>query len=145
MTIRNITINDIPDLAQIEQEVFPNPWDEIHLTALLSKPFLSFVAEEDEKCIGYLSCFLSSYDAQILNIGVRKAHQHKGVATALFEALFQELKQLEISEISLEVRTTNQKAVSLYQKLGFSIVGTRKHFYKNPPDDAYVMVYYKEV
>jgi ribosomal protein S18 acetylase RimI-like enzyme len=52
---------------------------------------------------------------------------------------------LEVSEhfgtprILLEVRLSNQRAIRFYQKNGFSIASRRKNYYRNPPEDAWVM------
>ncbi len=41
--------------------------------------------------------------------------------------------------MTLEVRPSNAPAVALYRKLGFEVLGTRKNYYTNPDEDAYVM------
>jgi len=41
--------------------------------------------------------------------------------------------------ITLEVRQSNTSALTLYRKLGFEIMGTRKNYYTKPDEDAYVM------
>jgi ribosomal-protein-alanine N-acetyltransferase len=41
--------------------------------------------------------------------------------------------------MTLEVRPSNAAAVTLYKKLGFEILGTRKNYYTNPNEDAYLM------
>ena len=44
-----------------------------------------------------------------------------------------------ISYINLEVRESNNNAVSLYEKHGFENCGIRKNFYENPTEDAVIM------
>lgn len=39
----------------------------------------------------------------------------------------------------LEVRASNEPAVSVYRKLGFEEVGRRKNYYRNPKEDALIM------
>jgi ribosomal-protein-alanine N-acetyltransferase len=40
----------------------------------------------------------------------------------------------------LEVRKSNNGAISFYNKYGFDILYERKGYYRNPPEDALVMV-----
>ena len=41
--------------------------------------------------------------------------------------------------MTLEVRSSNQPAINLYKKLGFTEAGTRKNFYAKPVEDAIIM------
>ena len=45
----------------------------------------------------------------------------------------------EIYRVVLEVRSQNENAIKLYEKLGFDKLGIRKRFYSSPADDAVVM------
>jgi ribosomal-protein-alanine N-acetyltransferase len=54
--------------------------------------------------------------------------------------VFEECTKRGIVFISLEVRESNVPAISLYQSLGFTIEGTRKNFYSNPRENAFVMI-----
>ena len=42
----------------------------------------------------------------------------------------------------LEVRPSNTGAQTLYRKLGFRMIGLRKGYYTNPPEDAFVLALY---
>ena len=50
------------------------------------------------------------------------------------------LKARDLEQIALEVRASNEAAIALYKSLGFFEAGRRKHFYKNPAEDALVML-----
>jgi len=41
--------------------------------------------------------------------------------------------------IFLEVRISNKEARKMYEKFGFSLLGTRKNYYVLPVEDAVVM------
>ena len=45
-----------------------------------------------------------------------------------------------VRQFSLEVRSSNVSAQSLYLQQGFEIAGTRKNFYTHPTEDGLVMV-----
>lgn len=44
-----------------------------------------------------------------------------------------------IKYITLEVRESNIAAISLYDKFGFSTIGTRKKYYQDNNEDALIM------
>ena len=46
----------------------------------------------------------------------------------------------QIARIVLEVRVSNEGAIRLYEKQGFSSVGIRRGFYEFPREDARIMV-----
>ena len=57
----------------------------------------------------------------------------------LLEKTFDLARELSLSFVSLEVRESNYKAISLYEKLGFEKEGLRKNFYENPKENALIM------
>ena len=58
----------------------------------------------------------------------------------LTEALCREARERALEQISLEVRESNLSAIALYQSLGFYEAGRRRRFYRNPSEDALVML-----
>ena len=79
-------------------------------------------------------------EAQIINVATNVAFRGKGYAKDVLAKVFEECSEREITFISLEVRESNVPAISLYQSLGFTIEGTRKNFYSNPRENAFVMI-----
>ena len=47
----------------------------------------------------------------------------------------------KIQKITLEVRRSNQIAISLYKKYDFKEISVRKNYYKNPTEDAVILQY----
>ncbi len=92
------------------------------------------VYEEDKKIIGVINFHELKDYAEIIDIVVKKEYRRKKIATKLMN---ETLKILGVIEITLEVRVSNVKAIGLYEKYDFKIVGTRKNYYKN--EDAYIM------
>lgn len=76
--------------------------------------------------------------SEILNIAVRDSFQHKGVGQMIFDAALNELKNKNITEIWLEVRASNAKAIGFYQKNDFEIQFERKNYYSDPMENARV-------
>ena len=48
-------------------------------------------------------------------------------------------KQRGVKDFTLEVRSGNEAAIRLYEKLGFQMEGIRKGFYSNPREDALIL------
>ena len=68
---------------------------------------------------------------------MREGFRRRGIAQAMINAALGECG--ECSSLTLEVRVSNQPAITLYEKLGFSQVGRRRNFYENPREDAFIM------
>ena len=45
-----------------------------------------------------------------------------------------------IEKSTIEVRESNKKAIKVYTKAGFDVVGRRPDYYQNNNEDAYVMI-----
>ena len=95
---------------------------------------------EDDELASYCTVVTVLDEAQIINVATDISLRGRGYAKAVLEAVFEECKKRGISFISLEVRESNLPAISLYQSLGFTTEGKRKDFYKNPRENALVMI-----
>ena len=71
--------------------------------------------------------------------GFPSLFRRKNIATELLKKLFDVCSQRRLQSITLEVRESNEKAIRLYEKNGFSPVGIRKNYYKNPAENAVLM------
>jgi ribosomal-protein-alanine N-acetyltransferase len=50
-----------------------------------------------------------------------------------------EARRLGAKRATLEVRASNHSALRLYERLGFYVAATRKHYYSNPVEDALIL------
>lgn len=127
-------------VARLEKECFSSPWT---ANALEESAFrddtLFLVAEKDAEVQGYIGAYISPDSADITNVAVFKKHRRQGVAQLLIMELIRLAKQKGVFSIILEVRVSNSPAIALYEGLGFKQVGTRRGFYTNPREDAYIM------
>ena len=125
--------------AQVEAECFADrPWtaEQFHeeITLDFSRTFIAYLGGEPA---GFVNIWLTPPMAIINNIAVREGFRRRGIAQAMIKAALGECG--ECSSLTLEVRVSNQPAIALYEKLGFSQVGTRRNFYENPREDAFIM------
>lgn len=130
--------SNIPDIANIEQEAFSDPWSENAISESMDAGTKFFVAYLGKKVVGYMGIAEICGEGYVTNIAVLKDFRRKGVAYALLDYVIKS-EQYGLEFISLEVRVSNKSAISLYKKLNFNQEGLRKNFYSNPTEDALIM------
>lgn len=87
-------------------------------------------------CCGFWQSF---EDADVGNVAVDPALRRRQVGERMLLFLMEEGKKRGVENFTLEVRSSNAAAISLYTKLGFVQEGIRKGFYENPREDALIL------
>lgn len=82
---------------------------------------------------------LSESAADILNIGVLKDFQGRGIGSLLLDSFLERAHELKIRNIWLEVRKSNSTARNFYRRKKFIEIYERENFYTQPPEEAVVM------
>ncbi len=137
--ICQMTEDDTEQLAYIEKECFSNPWSKNAFMEEVSNPLARFYLLKDEKkVIGYIGAHNISGEVYITNIAVLPDYRRHGYAKRLLMFLCYMSEKEDASFITLEVRRSNEAAISLYEKCGFEAVGERKSFYSDPKEDAII-------
>lgn len=140
LEIRRMTKEDLPEVAEIEADIFTMPWSAKGFGDAIENPYtLYLVALEDGKIAGYCGLWQSFEEADITNVAVREECRGRHTGTMMLDRLMELGKEQGITRFTLEVRSSNSAAVRLYEKLGFSSVGIRKRFYEKPVEDAVIM------
>jgi [ribosomal protein S18]-alanine N-acetyltransferase len=142
--IREMRSEDLDSVTEIAQQVtFDTPWSRKIFEDCLTVGYSCWILEEDEKEVlgfGLLSAALE--EAHILNLCVKEGRQEQGLGTQMLAHLVSVAKDKTVKQIYLEVSVDNQKAIKLYEKWGFGLVGVRHGYYhaKDGAHDAWVMV-----
>ncbi len=140
--IREMTEDDINEIAELEKECFSEPWSENSLREELTNETARFyVLRDKEKLFGYIGANNICNEVYITNVAVNKKYRGKGYGKTLVNHL---IKQSELEKaffITLEVRKSNENAIALYEKCGFKKIGERKNFYSKPIEDALIYTY----
>lgn len=130
----------IDAVFEIETESFGDPWTKRSFGEILDNPFAAgFVALDGCGPAGYLIMYRIPPEIEILNVAVKKSRRRQKIATGLLCAAIEYAKSQKAEKLLLEVRKSNEGALKLYAKLGFTIDGTRKSYYINPAEDAVLM------
>lgn len=130
----------VPQVAALERICFADPWSEKSVASELENP-LSYwlVAMDGEKLVGYVGSQTVLGETDMMNVAVSPDYRRQGIAEGLILALIAALKARESHCLTLEVRDSNASARALYEKLGFSEIGRRKNYYRNPKEDALIL------
>ena len=126
----------------IETRVYPRPWSaSLFLSELAQRSTRSYIVARNEgEVVGYAGMMFTGLESHITNIAVDPTfHGHK-IGTRLLLTLITEAVARGAETISLEVRVSNLAAQAMYEKFGFAIAGTRKGYYIETKEDAFVMV-----
>ncbi|MCJ7643146.1 MAG: ribosomal protein S18-alanine N-acetyltransferase [Candidatus Aminicenantes bacterium] len=134
---------DIPAVHVIEELSFFNPWSDATFRGEVQNRGISFPAviihEPDQRVAGYIIYWHIRDEVQINNMALHPDFRGLGIGEAVLTVILKEVRGKGATFVTLEVRPSNTPAVSLYWKLGFKVLGTRKGYYSNPVEDAYVM------
>jgi ribosomal-protein-alanine N-acetyltransferase len=139
LEIRRLSYADLPQVIAIERRAFPTPWSLAMFVLELSKPSgICLAALREGRLVGYLVC--SRYDTvwHLMNVAVDPDLRRRRIATALIQHLF-ELADRPSERYTLEVRTSNEAAIRLYERLGFTAAGRRRAYYHDNREDALIM------
>ena len=140
MRIIQMNKDHVSQIAHLEAQCFSDPWSEKSVASELENP-LSYwlVAMDGEKLVGYVGSQTVLGETDMMNVAVCPDYRRQGIAEGLILALIADLKARESHCLTLEVRDSNASARALYEKLGFSEIGRRKNYYRNPKEDALIL------
>jgi ribosomal-protein-alanine N-acetyltransferase len=139
LEIRPLAYADLPQVIAIERRAFPTPWSLAMFVLELSKPSgICLAALDHGVIVGYLVC--SRYDTvwHLMNVAIEPARQREGIASTLLERLFERADRPN-EQYTLEVRTSNDGAIRLYERFGFRAAGRRRAYYHDNREDALIM------
>jgi [ribosomal protein S18]-alanine N-acetyltransferase len=104
-----------------------------------AKPIIEVVPVDVDYIAGFAGTWLMLDEAHIISIAVREAHRGRGVGELLLISSIDLAKKLNARIVTLEVRVSNSVAQNLYTKYGFNKTGTRKKYYTDNNEDAFIM------
>ena len=140
MILEKMNASHVAEIAQLEKICFSDPWSEKSVASELENKLSCWlVAVEEDAVAGYIGSQTVCGETDMMNVAVHPDHRRKGIAEALILSLIEELKTMDSRCLTLEVRASNVPAIALYEKLGFSEIGRRKNYYRNPREDALIL------
>lgn len=107
----------------------------------MGNPFAHFVVARNAAgaIVGYHCFWIVFEELRLMNVAVCESMRRRGVARALVTEALSRGGAQGATRAVLEVRASNEGALSLYRQLGFVQVSTRRQYYANPVEDAVLM------
>jgi ribosomal-protein-alanine N-acetyltransferase len=135
--IRNLRIEDHLAIGKILAES-PEAalWSADSLLAAGSGGMRAWVAELNGEMSGVLVGRMAADEFEILNLAVLRAHRRRGIASRLLDTALRWSRGTGTKRMLLEVRASNDAAIRLYARHGFTACGRRSQYYQNPAEDA---------
>jgi len=161
LTLELMREADVNTVQEIERDIFATPWPRnAYYRELASRASAHYVVlrhegpaerpagppvaahrggDFDPTIIGYGGMWRMYDEAHVTTIGVRRDIQHRGYGRIIFAGLIQAAYDMGAKWVTLEVRTTNDNAMKMYESFGFKVIGRRKGYYTDNGEDAIVM------
>ncbi len=130
---------DLPAVAALEGAEF-SAWSEASIGAELGRcDGAAFVICAGSSVVGWGCCRHNNFEAELLKITILPSLRCRGLGSMLLESFLSFYRQHNIEVMYLEVRSLNHAARAFYLGLGFTEVGKRINYYRQPADDALVL------
>jgi len=141
MDFRRARPEDARGIEAIELSVFPDSWSYRDIVDLIStEGAMCFSAVDNGRVIAYVLGRIIPPEGEIYRVAVLPEYRRRGIAYRLLDYAMKTSRGAGLECTFLEVRSKNTTAISLYTAYGFSEVGRRKDYYRDPTDDAIVML-----
>ena len=141
MDFRRSKPEDVAQIVRAEKEIFSDPWSESSIYELIChEGAMCFSAVKDGVLVAYILGRLIAPEGEIYRIAVMPEHRRRGIGYRLLDYAVKTERGHGLEALFLEVRSKNAAAIALYRAHGFVSIGTRKRYYKDPDDDAIIML-----
>lgn len=128
--IRTMAHDDLAQVSDIERRSYEFPWSHGVFRDCLLAGYTCIVVERRELVVGYGILSVAAGEAHILNLCVDPMYRKLGYGDRLLDEILLRARQAEVNQIFLEVRPSNESAISLYQKKGFRQIAFRPAYYQ---------------
>jgi len=137
---RLATFEDIEAIKSLDVLCRLNGWSaEVYKGLILHDSCEVTVCLINREVVGFCAIKKMAPELDILKIGVHPNRQREGIGSALLKGALERAAADGCHQCFLEVRWSNEAAISFYRKEGFEVVGMRRRYYRQPVEDARVM------
>jgi [ribosomal protein S18]-alanine N-acetyltransferase len=142
--VRRMSASDASSAYSIlEESPEASTWSRESLQESVSQG-VAWAAELDGRVAGILIGRVAAEEFDILNLAVGKACRRRGLATQLVSVALEYARTAGALQVYLEVRASNEGAIAFYMRMGFRVCGRRPNYYRNPVEDAVLLVLHND-
>jgi ribosomal-protein-alanine N-acetyltransferase len=148
-SIRRMVPEDLDRVLELQKQAFAHPWSADLFKRELTHDWSTILLAEDlvqgeqgresPRLLGFLIFWLVHDELHVLNLATDPIHRRRGVARALMTRTLATGREHKCVLATLEVRRSNEPAISLYRSFDFRAVGIRPNYYAEEREDAIVM------
>ncbi|MBW4509901.1 MAG: ribosomal protein S18-alanine N-acetyltransferase [Scytonematopsis contorta HA4267-MV1] len=143
LELKPLTSDDLSSVLEIDKACFGGLWTLSGYQREIDSPNSDligmFSTQPAAKLLG-IGCFWSILEeAHITLVAVHPQYQRQGFGQVLVYSLLVTAMRRGLERATLEVRASNQTAISLYQKFGFKTAGRRRRYYQDNDEDALIL------
>ena len=113
----------------IEQVVYPHPWTRGNFVDSLAAGYSAWTLYDGAELVGYFLIMAAVDEAHLLNVSVAAERQGQGLGRYLLDKVAACARGLGATSVLLEVRPSNQRALEVYLRHGYTEIGRRKNYY----------------
>lgn len=167
LLLREMTPDDLAAVRRIEVEAYEDAWPQTTFEQELRNAFATYLVVVDcsdpplasrgaarqpwwtrllgsppavPPVVAYCGAWFHVDQLHVVTIAVAPEYQGRGIAQRLLLECFDRAAAAELRNVALEVRPSNARARSLYERFGFQQVGVHRGYYANNGEDALVML-----
>ena len=146
LALRPMVVADVDEVHALECSVFPHPWSRANFMDSLACGYDAWVlrADGDGQLAGYFLLMYAPDEAHLLDVAVAGARHGAGLGRFLLDRIAARARAQGVESILLEVRPSNERALQVYRRYGYTEIGRRKGYYpahEGRREDAIVMRY----
>ncbi|BAY85611.1 ribosomal-protein-alanine acetyltransferase [Calothrix parasitica NIES-267] len=143
LKIQTLSHQHLAAILELDKACFNGLWSKEGYQRELDSPNSEiqglFSQKNGEKLLG-MGCFWSILEeAHITILAIDSEYHRQGMGAALLYSLIKTARKRYLERATLEVRASNQAAISLYEKFGFKTAGKRRRYYQDNGEDALIL------
>lgn len=140
-SLRPMREADLDAVMAIELRAYPFPWTRGIFRDCLQAGYPMWLQEQQGAIVGYGVLSIAAGEAHVLNLCTTPGHEGQGLGQRMLQALLKIARGHRAQRVFLEVRPSNPRAITLYERSGFNEIGRRPRYYPahDGREDAIVM------
>lgn len=128
----------LDELSRLAEAAFPG--QPFSMREEVARPWTRlWVARADGVATSFLVGWHVADELHILNVATAPSARRRGLAGTILMRVLEYAAEHHLRLLLLEVRRSNEPAIALYRKHGFSIFGVRRAYYADNDEDAIEM------